>query len=223
MKRYARDREAVIQKIEAAFAGNEFPGARFLQGSFEGCEPYDEVGPFGTLEDWRGIEARFLDGHASALSFFSEAGFRYFLPAYLIADLRGQLQTADPLFHLTHGFSDWITEVPAGDRTLLMKHGRSVFINPRRYGAMTSYDYARYRLTVFTREEASAIVAYLEYKRDSDPDVIDRESIDAALDSFWLERARSAPPARSLEQHVAEQEEYLATIRPEIEEGTSEP
>ena len=46
------DRETVIQKIEAPFAGNAFPGARFLQGSFEGCEPYDEVGPFEALEDW---------------------------------------------------------------------------------------------------------------------------------------------------------------------------
>jgi len=90
------DRDTVIRRIEAAFAGNAFPGARFLQGSFEGCEPYDEVGPFEELEDWRVIEAGFLDGHASALSFFSEAGFRFFLPAYLISDLRGQLYTADP-------------------------------------------------------------------------------------------------------------------------------
>jgi len=219
----ARDRETVIQKIEASFAGNEFPGARFLQGSFEGCEPYEELGPFEKLEDWRGIEADFLDGHASALSFFSEAGFRYFLPAYLISDLQGQLYTADPLFHLTHGFSDWSTEVPAGDRTLQMKHGRSAFMNPRRYGAMTSYDYARYRLSIFTREEAEAIVAYLGFKRDPDPDVIDKQAIDAALDSFWLERARTAPPAQNLRQHIAEQEEYLAAIRPDIEDGTDRP
>jgi hypothetical protein len=46
-----------------------------------------------------------LDGHANALGYFSEAGFRFFLPAYLIADLHGQLNTADPLFHMTHGFS----------------------------------------------------------------------------------------------------------------------
>ena len=220
MKHRARDRETVIQKIEASFAGNEFPGARFLQGSFEGCEPYDEVGPFEKLEDWRGIEAGFLDGHASALSFFSEAGFRYFLPAYLISDLHGQLYTADPLFHLTHGFSDWSTEVPAGDRTITMKHGRSALLNPRRFGAMTFYDYARYRLSIFTREEAEAIVAYLQFKRDSDPDVIDKQAIDAALDSFWLERARAAPAAESLRQHLAEQEEYLASIRPDIENGT---
>jgi hypothetical protein len=212
--------DTVIEKIQTAFADNAFPGARFLQGSFEGCEPYDEVGPFEKLEDWRGIEARFLDGHASALSFFSEAGFRFFLPAYLISDLRNQLYTADPLFHLTHGFSDWTTEVPAGDRTLTIKHGRSAFINPRRYGAMTSCDYARYRLSIFTREEAGAIIAYLEFKRDADPDVIDKQAIDAALDSFWLERAQTAPPAQNLRQHMAEQEEYLAAIRPDIEDGT---
>ena len=215
--------EAVIEKIEATFAGNAFPGARFLQGSFEGCEPYDEVGPFEKLEDWRGIEAVFLDAHASALSFFSEAGFRFFLPAYLISDLRGLLCTADPLFHLTHGFSDRTTEIPAGDRTIAIKHGKSAFLNPRRYGAMTSYDYARYRLSVFTREEAGAIVAYLGFKRDADPDVIDEHAIDAALDSFWLERARTAPPAQSLRQHIAEQEEYLATIRPDIEDGPHKP
>src|SRR5215208_4646574 len=214
--------EAVIEEIQRAFAGNEHPGKRFLQGSFEGCEPYEEVGPFEDVEDWRGIGAGFLDGHASALSFFSEAGFRFFLQAYLIADLRGQLQTADPLFHLTHGFSDWTTEVPDGDRMLVMKHGGSAFINPRRYGAMTSYDYARYRLSIFTREEASAIVAYLEFKRDLDPNVIDRTAIDAALQSFWLKRARTAPQARSLEQHIAEQQEYLAAISPDIEGGTGE-
>jgi hypothetical protein len=217
------DKEVVIENIRSAFAGNEHPGGRFLQGSFEGCEPYEEVGPFEKEKDWRSIDADFLDGHASALSFFSEAGFRFFLPAYLIADLRGELQTADPLFHLTHGFSDWTTEVPAGDGTLIMKHGRSAFINPRRYGAMTSYDYARYRLSVFTREEANAIVAYLEFKRDVDPDVIDRRAIDAALQAFWLERAQKAPQAGSLEQHIAEQEEYLAAIRPEIEGGMGEP
>jgi hypothetical protein len=216
------DPGVVIEKIRGAFAGNEHPGGRFLQGSFEGCEPYEEVGPFENMEDWRSIEASFLDGHANALSFFSEAGFRYFLPAYLISDLRGQLQTADPLFHLTHGFSDWTTEVPAGGRTFVIRHGRSAFMNPRRYGAMTSYDYARYRLSIFTREEASAIVAYLEFKRDLDPNVIDRKAIDAALQSFWLKRARTAPQARSLEQHIAEQQEYLAAISPDIEGGTGE-
>jgi len=104
-----------------------------------------------------------------------------------------------------------------------MRHGKSSLMNPRRYGAMTSYDYARYRLSIFTSEEAEAIVAYLEFKRDSDPDIIGRKAIDAALDSFWLERARTAPPARSLRQHIADQEEYLSAIRPDVEDSIDDP
>ncbi len=214
------DKEAVIEKIYSAFGSNDYPGDGFLQGSFEGCEPYEEVGPFKGKHTWIGLEADFLDAHAVALSFFSEAGLRFFLPAYLIADLRGQLRYAQPLFHLTHGFFDTSVEVPTKERVFILTNGRSAFINPRRYGAATFYDYARYRLSVFTREEASAIVAYLKYKRDFDPDVIEKERIEAALDLFWLERERTAPLAESLKKHVAEQEEYLAAIRSDIEDST---
>jgi hypothetical protein len=216
------NRETVIEKIHSAFEGRECPGEGFLQGSFDGCEPYEEVSPFKSKKDWRGIEADFLDGHANALSFFSEAGFRFFLPAYLIADLYGQLSTADPLFHLTHGFSDTTYELPTKGRIFVIRQGRSAFVNPRRYGAMSFYDYARYRLSVFTREEAGAIVAYLKFKRDLDSDVVDRAGIDAALELFWLEREQTAPLAESLRQHVAEQEEYLAAVRSRMEDGSGE-
>lgn len=214
-----RQRVALIEKIHSAFEGAEFPGENFLQGSFDGCEPYEEVNPFKSKKDWRDIEASFLDAHADALSFFSEAAFRYFLPAYLIADLHGQLSTADPLFHLTHGFYDTTIELPTGDRDFVLKHGRSTFVNPRRYGATTFFDYARYRLSVFTREEASAIVAYLRFRRDAD---LDRAVVDAALESFWLERERTAPSAESLRQHITEHEEYLAALRPGMEDGPGE-
>ena len=86
-------------------------------------------------------------------------------------------------------------------------------MNPRSYGAMTFYDYARYRLSVFTREEACAIVAYLKYKRASTPSAFEKEGIEAALDSFWLERAQTAPLAESLKQYLKEQDELLATIK----------
>ena len=211
------DREALIEKILQTFRGNEFPGEAYLQGSYEGCEPYEEVGPFQERREWEAIPADFLDGHYTALSFFSEAGFRYFLPAYLIADLNDLLQTADPLFHLVHGFYDFSVKIPKKQRVFEIKSGRTAFTNPRRYGAMTSYDYARYRLSIFTREEARVIVAYLEYKRDSDLDGFQKPSIQAALDLFWLERARSAPEEESLVRHLAEQEEYLAAIRAEAE------
>ncbi len=45
------DKHAVIEKIRVAFARNEYPGDDFLQGSFEGCEPDEEVSPFRGKRD----------------------------------------------------------------------------------------------------------------------------------------------------------------------------
>jgi hypothetical protein len=134
-----------------------------------------------------------LDGHYCALSFFSTGGFRFFLPAYLIADLRGELFTADPLFHLWHGLVTVSAEVPAGPQTFRRDSGGKTFLNPKRYGAMTWSDYARYRLSVFTREEAKTIVAYMMYKREHAIAVLDKSRIDVALKEFWLDRAERAP------------------------------
>jgi hypothetical protein len=85
-------------------------------------------------------------------------------------------------------------------------------VNPRRYGAATFFDYARWRLSVFTREEAEAIISYLKYRRDSDPHGIQKSEIDAALDLFWLERAENAPTASDLARHRAEEEGNVAAM-----------
>jgi hypothetical protein len=207
------DKEIIIDKIRDAFSGNDHPGDAYLQGSVEGCEPYEEVGPFQGQSDWRIVESDFLDAHAGALNFLSAAGFRFFLPAYLIADVEGRLIYAEPLFHLTHGFSEVTVEALKKVDVGLPRAGRSALVNPRRYGAMTFYDYARYRLSVFTREETGAIVAYLKYKRDSAASVFEKEGIEAALNSFWLERAQTAPLGESLKRHQTEQDEFLATIK----------
>lgn len=214
------DKQTIIEKIRSAFQELAFPGENFLQGSFEGEEPFDEVAPFREHKDWATVEAFFLDAHASALNFFSEAGFRFFIPAYLIADVKGELYTADPVFHLTHGFFDFTVKIPAGGREFDVKSGKSALINPRRYGAATANDYARYRLSIFTREEASAIVAYLEYKRNHNPDGFDQPRIDAALDAFWRERARSAPSVESLRRHLADEKEYLDAIQADASDDT---
>jgi hypothetical protein len=205
-------REAVIEEIREAFGGNEYPGDNFLQGSSDGCEPFEEIEPFKGWDDWQVIEARLLDTHYAALSFFSEAGLRYFLPAYLVADLKDELATADPLFTLVHGFSDVTVTHHTGSPDFERRIGRASFVNPRRYGAATFYDYARWRLSIFAGEEAKAIVAYLTYKRDSDPHGIQREEIDAALSLFWLERAQNAPTAGDLAQHLTKEEDCLAEI-----------
>lgn len=77
---------------------------------------------------------------------------------------------------------------------------------------MTWHDYARTQLSVFTREEAGAIVAYLEYKRDTDPHGLNAEEIDAALDSFWRDRAANGLTHRVVRQHLKEEADYLRDI-----------
>ena len=177
------------------------------------------IQPFQGRTDWQQIDPVLLDAQYDALSFFSEAGLRFFLPAYLIADLRDELQTADPLLTLTHGFSDQVIDIPTQAGVFARKTGKSAYVNPRRYGAATFYDYARWRLSIFTREEAEAIVAYLTYKKEADPYHLHDEMIDAALDLFWLDRAANAPSAEALKQHLKSEADFLAAITPDSPHG----
>ena len=205
-------KQRVIEHIRQAFCKTERPGDAFLQGSREGCEPGESVALFIGVSDWSQLDPAILDASYNALSFFSEGGFRYFLPAYLIADLQDRLQTADPVFHLTNGFSGKVVKLPAGQRIYEKTIGKSAFVNPRRYGAMTWYDYARCQLSVFTREEAGAIVAYLEYKWDADPRGLNAEEINAALDTFWRDRAANGPTHHAVRQQLTEEAEYVRDI-----------
>lgn len=202
--------ESIAQLISSAFENNPYPGDDFLLGSRQGCEPADEVLPFQGKTNWKELTAGFLDKQAGALHFFSEAGLRFFLPPFLLADLRGELQYADPLFTLTHGFSDITVDVTKNNRNFQIKSGKPQLLNPNLYGATTFLDYAHYRLSIFTREEARAIVAYLEFKQSSES--TDRDRIESALHQFWRERARTAPTASDLRDYIKSKEEYLAAL-----------
>ena len=74
---------STIELIHIAFRDNEYPGDAYLQGSFEGEEPFAEVEPFKGQNDWTQLHPDFLDAHPGALSFFTEAAFRFYLPAYI--------------------------------------------------------------------------------------------------------------------------------------------
>ena len=208
--------EEVKAAIRSAFAAVEYPGDWCLRGSNEGDEPYLLEEQFKGKTAWSDLDASFIDqapdGYGSALSFFSDEAFHFYLPAYLIADLQDRLQTADPVFHLTNGFSGKVVKLPAGQRIYEKTIGKSAFVNPRRYGTMTWYDNARCQLSVFTREEAGAIVAYLEYKWDADPRGLNAEEINAALDTFWRDRATNGPTHHAVRQQLTEEAEYLRDI-----------
>jgi hypothetical protein len=211
-----RRKEQIVDLIREAFSATAYPGDAFLQGSFDGCEPYDEVGAFAGKTDWSRLDSAFLDAHYCALSFFSEGGFRYFLPAYLIADLRGELLTADPLFHLSHGFAVVSGEMQIGAQTFRRDSGGTTLVNPKRYGAIAWSDYARHRLSAFTREEARAIVEFMLYKREQDSAAASQ--IDKALNEFWLGRAENAPTREALEARVREDERFTAALQSRREE-----
>lgn len=88
--------------------------------------------------DWHTIDPDFLaqapEGLASALSFFSDEAFRFYLPAYLIADIDGKIGVGSPLFHLTYGLQD----LPPSKHTIT-------------------------RLSTFTARECRAIIRYLDF------------------------------------------------------------
>jgi hypothetical protein len=170
------DREAVIEQIVSAFSETTYPGDWCLRAGGEGDEPNLVEQAFKGNTDWRAIDPEFLDrapdGFASALSFSSDEGFRFYLRGYLIADLRGQLQYSSPVFHLTHGLDDAT---------------RDSRINPRRFGERTWFEHARHKFAMFTKAEAAAIVAYLMVKRDDDE--FERARIDQSLANYWRGRA----------------------------------
>jgi len=203
--------DQVIAVIQRGFERTPYPGDAYLQGSREGCEPYEETVPFAGRH-WDGLPAEFLDGHYTALSFFSEGALRFFLPAYLIADVRRELQTADPVLTLAGPFEETRLTTQAGGREHTRRTGGLVLLNSRRYGAISFSDYARFRFSVFSREEAQAVVAYLQHRRSTDTDGIDTPAIDCALESFWRDRAKGAPTTDELERHVAAEQEYFRDL-----------
>lgn len=164
-------------QICAAFEGTPPPAPGGLRGSGEGDEPFLLEAEFRHVPDWRQVDVGFIDrapdGFGSALSFFSREAFRYYLPAYLLADLRDQLQQASPLFHLWHGLVDDQRDTP---------------VNERRYGKWTWFEAVSERFREFAPPEVAAIVAYMRYKAEHDDLGLDRPMIEQALRNYWLAR-----------------------------------
>jgi hypothetical protein len=170
-----RDKAAVRAQIVAAFAGVEYPGDWCLIDSREGSEPALLEAEFKGKTDWRSLDAAFIDqapdGFGTALAFFSDEAFHFYLPAYLLADLDGRLEQANPVFALTHGLDE---------------RSRGEKINPRRYGERTWLDHARHKFAMFNAAERAAIAAYLACKLEGDDITgFERQSIREALRSYW--------------------------------------
>ncbi|MBN2493953.1 MAG: hypothetical protein JXR96_05115 [Deltaproteobacteria bacterium] len=166
--------DELIDRIERAFADVAYPGDGELTDSTYGDEPAALVEVFRGKDDWRALESAFLDqapgGWASALSFFSPGALRFYLPAYLIADLRGELMTSDPSVRLCSS----VTPLGASEKIAEI------------WGGGTMGERAREAFALFDAAQVEVIVAYLWWKLEAlggrDP------TIEQALESYWLER-----------------------------------
>lgn len=169
------DADDVRRLIREAFANADMPPSWALRGSDEGDEPFLLEAEFKHVPNWTRVDAKFLDqapgGFSTALGFFSDEAFRYYLPAYLLADMDGALEQTDLVFYLCGGF---------GARRLER-------VNPRRYGARTWLDDARHRFSTFDANQARAIIAYLGWRAGRAGDASDIEDIEATI-SFWHSR-----------------------------------
>jgi hypothetical protein len=103
--------QAVEQAIVAAFAGVTLDhGVGLMEGleidSYSGPEVCAAASETDEKDDWSRIPVDVLNGAATSLSYFDAKGMRFHLPAYLIADLHGEL-TQDVRFHLnTRGLDE---------------------------------------------------------------------------------------------------------------------
>jgi len=168
------DVETIKAQMRAAFVTAPRPPA----GSLHTSEQSDEASTlleadFAGRESWQHLDASFIDqapdGFGTALSFFSDEAFRYFLPAYLIADLDGLLLQADPVFHLTHGLTN-------ATRDLHLAGGLD---------GITWWQYRTGRLAAFVPAERAAIVAYLAHRVEGDE--VARDDIEQSLANYWLD------------------------------------
>jgi hypothetical protein len=100
----------LCREIRSAFAATPYPGDDKLSGTEVGDESSENAMELRGVK-WQSAHPELLARCDSALNFLSDDGFRYFLPAFLMADLMysqlysqwGSYSNASPVFSLTHG------------------------------------------------------------------------------------------------------------------------
>jgi len=174
--------DAVIEEIRQAFPARRQGRFLPLVSSAQGDEPLRVIAAFDDKVDWTKLAPEWLDkvpsGLGSALCFLADEALRFYIPAYVVADMVSTLRMADPAFALTNGF----------DRRLRDKRGSP-------HGEQTGADRARVRWSGLTKEQALAIVHYLEWRVQRDRrdhgHIVDN-SIVQALETYWYDRAANS-------------------------------
>ena len=165
--------ETLIADIHRAFPAKR---DRFIGKLSNGaCEEQQAVvRDFDDKDDWTKIDPDWLnlapEGLGSASSFLSAAALRFYLPAYLLADIHLKLtKIADPVFNLTHGFGEVDPDRP------------SKVSEAESWKAQTKSIWAD-----LNSEQVNVIVNYLEWAALWDDH--NAEDIQPALREYWYPR-----------------------------------
>ncbi len=128
---------------------------------------------FSGKTDWESLEDQFLDeapqGWGSAISFFSGPALKFYLPAYLIADLRDALSHSDPAYRLCAFVTPQVQDQKVA----------------RAFGGGTLGDYARANFELFDSRQVRVITSYLQWKLEHEGY---NPTIEQALEHYWLPR-----------------------------------
>ncbi|MBI4655163.1 MAG: hypothetical protein HY746_00295 [Elusimicrobia bacterium] len=199
------------EKIFSAFKNNQYVADYDLCNSNRAYNR-DEVKGFEGKHDWTKLDAKFLnEPGGSALSFFSEAAFRFYLPAYLIAHIDDKLPEVDVIFHLCNYFTNSNKNQRIGCKLIDDEKGSYKWSDdePTIYGEATWWDYGSYRFSLFTLQEVEAIIEYLYYhldRKDYDGKTnMMISEIKEALDNYWLKRLEYLKNKRKSANHCREE------------------
>jgi Family of unknown function (DUF6714) len=166
--------DELISKIEHAFADVEYPGDDNLTNSRYGVEPAALVDEFRGKRDRDQLDVTFLnlapDGFGTALSFFSDDALRFYLPVYLIADIRGELDFPDPVPRLC-----WSLTPKRASQKIA-----------KQWGGGTVGDRDRATFAKLNAAQVSAVLAYLWWRLEAAGG--HDEVIEQAIENYWLER-----------------------------------
>jgi hypothetical protein len=172
--------DAIVEELKAAFPSTREGQFVPMVNSVQGDEPLQVEADFTDKDDWTKLLPEWLDatpdGLASALSFLGDEAIRFYIPAYLAADLMGALHRVDPTFTLVHGFD-------------AMSRGQRVW--PQKEETWTGF--ARARWDGLTQDQATAIVHYLEWRIERDGLDIEHSAVEA-LAAYWYARAAGLQP-----------------------------
>jgi hypothetical protein len=205
----APEKAALCREIRSAFEATRYPGDDDLSGSEQGEESAEMALELRGVK-WQSAHPELLARCYSALSFLTDAGFRYFLPAYMLDDLLNAESNSNATFQLTHGLYDEaidredmaalisFVESNAAAIAAVESAGvshQSALENIKRFEEQRPpFDLREYsvkRFMAFDMRERTAIIHYLEFQAQ---DAFEALKIDQALDSYWRPSLRSRLP-----------------------------